>query len=162
MEMSGGSQRPRGTLCIPEGSRRRNTTHLRNTIRPKRPPSHIHRPDFRQPTEFTEGQLILEGDFNVPLIPSSDTLLGRSVISPSQRKEIINSLHKAQLIHIWRLQHSGERDYTFYSSLHKLYSRIDFFLIPHNYTPCPALRSAILLGRTMPPSPFHTPSTGDP
>lgn len=82
--------------------------------------------------EFTAGQLILGGDFNIPLIPSSDTSSGHSSVPPTHRKCIANSLHKAQLVDVWRLQHSGERDYTFYSQTHKLYSRIDYFLIPHN------------------------------
>lgn len=33
---------------------------------------------------------------------------------------------------MWRLHHSGERDYTFYSSPHKAYSRIDYFFVPHS------------------------------
>lgn len=82
--------------------------------------------------EFTAGQLILGRDFNVPLIPSSDTSSGHSSLPPTHKKRIANSLHKAQLVDVWRLQHSGERDYTFYSQTHKLYTRIDYFLIPHN------------------------------
>lgn len=78
--------------------------------------------------EFREGQLILGGDFNVPLIPSSDPSTGTSSVPPAHRK----ALHTAQLIDVWRLQHSGERVYTFYSSPHKLYTRIDFFMIPHD------------------------------
>lgn len=41
------------------------------------------------------------------------------------------TIHKAQLIDIWHLQHSGERYNTFYSTPHKLYLCIDYFLIPH-------------------------------
>lgn len=82
--------------------------------------------------EYKVGQLILGGDFNVPLAPSVDTSSGTSSLPHSHRKRIAQTLHNAHLIDIWRLQHSGERDYTFYSSPHKVYSRIDFFLLPHD------------------------------
>lgn len=82
--------------------------------------------------DFREGQLIMGGDFNTPLIPSIDTSTGKSSIPPNQLKRIAKTLHKSQLIDIWRLQHSGERDYTFYSHMHQVYTRIDYFLIPHS------------------------------
>lgn len=52
---------------------------------------------------FTEGQLVLGGDFNVPLIPSVDTSSTASSISPGLKKRIAHSLHKAQLVDVWRL-----------------------------------------------------------
>lgn len=81
--------------------------------------------------DFREGQLILGGDLNTPLIPSADTSSGKSSIPPNQLKKIAQTLQKSQLIDVWRLQHSGERDFTFYSNVHQLYTRIDYFLIPH-------------------------------
>lgn len=81
--------------------------------------------------ELREGQLIVGGDFNTPLIPSSDTSAGRTSIPPNQIKRIAKTLHKSQLIDVWRLTHPGERDFTFYSNVHQLYTRIDYFLIPH-------------------------------
>lgn len=50
---------------------------------------------------FTRGQLILGGDFNVPLIPSADTSSGTSSIPLSHLKRIARTLHRAQLIDIW-------------------------------------------------------------
>lgn len=64
---------------------------------------------------YKQGQLILGGDLNVPLIPSVDTSSGNSSSSPSSRKRITQALHGAQLTVVWRLQHSGERDYSFFS-----------------------------------------------
>lgn len=82
-------------------------------------------------TDFQEGQQILGGDCNVPLAPNVDTSSGSSSIPIRARKRIAKTLHETQLIDVWRLQHPSERDYTFYSPPHKLYTRIDYFLIPH-------------------------------
>lgn len=82
-------------------------------------------------SNFQEGQLILGGDFNTPLAPSVDTSSETSSISTKARKRIAKELHEAQLMDVWRLQHPGERNYTFCSPPHKLYTRIDYFLIPH-------------------------------
>ena len=81
--------------------------------------------------EFTEGHLIMGGDLNIPLDPKEDTSSGKSSTSFSVRNHIMQTLYKSQLIDIWRLLHNKERDYTFYSAPHKIYSRIDLFLIPH-------------------------------
>lgn len=45
--------------------------------------------------EFSEGQLILGGDFNVPLIPSVDTSSSSSSVS---WKWIAHYIHRAQLV----------------------------------------------------------------
>lgn len=72
--------------------------------------------------DFTEGHLILGGDFNVPLAPTEDTSSSTSSLRSSVHKSITRDLHNAQLIDIWRLHHSAP---------HKTYSHIDYFLIPH-------------------------------
>lgn len=82
--------------------------------------------------DFTEGHLILGGDFNVPLSPAVDTSSGTLSLRTSLHKRITRVLHEARLIDVWRLLHEGERDYTFFSPPHKTYSRIDFFLLPHS------------------------------
>lgn len=96
--------------------------------------------------DFKSGQLILGGDFNIPLIPSVDTRTGTSSIPTSPLKRIAKTLHRAQLIDVWRLQHSGERDYTFYSNPHKTYTRIYFFLISH--TQLHAVQNTVIGNRT--------------
>lgn len=58
--------------------------------------------------EFTESKLILSGDFNVSLIHSVDTSSGSFFVSPGSRKLIAQSIHRAQLVDVWRLQHLGK------------------------------------------------------
>lgn len=81
---------------------------------------------------FSEGQLIIGGDLNIPLLPTEDTSTGLSSTPRGTRKVIHSALHAAQLVGVWHPFHPGERDYTFYSRPHHAYSRIDYFSIPHN------------------------------
>lgn len=127
----------------------------------------IYAPNDRQDTfihatlsllmDFTEGHLIVGGDFNVPLVPTVDTSSGTSSLRNSVHKHISHDLHNAQLTDVWRLHHSGERDYTFFSSPHKTYSRIYYFLMDNwkRY-----MTRRISLGLTMLPSLCATPSHG--
>lgn len=80
---------------------------------------------------FSEGQLIVGGDLNIPLIPTEDTSTGTSSTSRGTHKIIHSVLHDTQLIDAWRLFHPGERDYMFFSRPHHSYSRIDYLMIPH-------------------------------
>lgn len=82
--------------------------------------------------DFIEGQLIIGGDLNIPLLPTEDTSTGSSSVSRGTCKGIHSTLHAAQLVDVWRLFHLGERYYTFFSRPHQAYSRIDLFLIPQN------------------------------
>lgn len=99
----------------------------------------IYAPNIDNPTFFANLEsklyllghhpIILGGDFNIVL----DNILDcsrptRSRITDSAQiiKRICSSLG---LKDVWRLQHPTERDYTFYSGAHKVYSRIDFLLI---------------------------------
>lgn len=80
---------------------------------------------------FTEGILILGGNFNLPLHASLDTSSGSTSVSLSAQRKIAKLLHDYQLVDIWRIQHLTERIYTFFSSSHQTYSRIDLFLLHH-------------------------------
>lgn len=81
--------------------------------------------------DFTEGQLVLGGDFNVHLLPLMDTSSRVSTVHPASNKRIMKALHKAQLMTFGARNILMRKTFTFYSSPHKSYSRIDYFLIPH-------------------------------
>lgn len=75
------------------------------------------------------------GDLNAPPIPSEDTSSGTSSVSPKIRKGISQAIAEARLVDIWRLLHPKEKDYSFFSNPHRVYSRIDVFFVPHKQLP---------------------------
>lgn len=76
------------------------------------------------------GVLICAGDFNT-VIDKRDTSNNKRTVTP-QNKILRKGLDEIGLLDIWRVLHPTERDYTFYSAPHKVYSRIDIFFIPKN------------------------------
>lgn len=88
--------------------------------------------------EIRNGQdypIVVGGDFNQIF----DMVLDRSRPSNlKQRKSVdilINICKDMGLVDIWRLLNPKGRDYTFYSANHKVYTRIDYFLISHSLIP---------------------------
>lgn len=77
--------------------------------------------------DFARGCIVLAGDFNILLEPLLDPSQGKSSISHRWQ------LHKAQLMDTLRIMHSRERDFMFYSRLHRSHLRIDYFFINHHY-----------------------------
>lgn len=74
-----------------------------------------------------EGILVCGGDLNVTL-KSLDTTSPRYQHKPLSR--FINTmLEEVGIIDIWRDVHPLDKDYTYYSGSHRIYSRIDYFLI---------------------------------
>lgn len=71
------------------------------------------------------------GDFNFYIVTGFDSRSSAQRTGNVQRKLLKNILHQNQLMDAWRIQHAKSRDYTFHSSVHGTYSRIDFFLVKH-------------------------------
>lgn len=59
--------------------------------------------------QFSEGQLIVGGDLNIPLTSAEDTSSGTSSTSRETIKCICSALHSAQLVYAWRLSPGGKR-----------------------------------------------------
>ncbi|CAH2306963.1 Hypothetical predicted protein [Pelobates cultripes] len=78
---------------------------------------------------FTEGILVFGGDFNIPLDPLIDTSTGRSSIPHSAIRTVHKALRDLRLVDSWRARHPDDRDYAYYSTIHKRYSRIDYVFI---------------------------------
>lgn len=77
--------------------------------------------------KLSQTNLVIGGDFNCVL----DAYLDRSSLkipSQSNSRNFLNAfVNNYSLIDIWRLMHPTDRDYTFHSHVHNVYTRIDFF-----------------------------------
>lgn len=88
-----------------------------------------------QLTSFQSGTLVVGGDFNVSLTPSLDTSSGSSCLTYRALHAIRSQLATLTLHDTWRMLHPNVKDYTYFSSLHQKYTRIDnFFLTQSDLT----------------------------
>lgn len=68
------------------------------------------------------------GDFNFVLDPMLDRQRQQKV--PVKSSETLNNLMKGyNLVDIWRLLHPTQKDFPYFSAVHKSYSRINYFFI---------------------------------
>lgn len=79
----------------------------------------------------SQGTLICAGDFNMVMNGNLDTTNIKRAVSP-QNKLMKRGLNEAGLSDIWRDLHPLDKDYTFYSAPHAVYSRIDYFFMSQN------------------------------
>lgn len=99
----------------------------------------IYGPNFDDPNFFrkvfdllpdpSSTNIIIGGDFNCYLdayLDRSSTQAPHILHSVSTLNHLCKSLN---LVDIWRLQNPSARDYSFFSSVHKSYTRIDYFLV---------------------------------
>lgn len=81
--------------------------------------------------------LIVGGDFNLVLDLVLDRFPSRADISLTNSAIVLNDLMASlDLVDIWRLKYSTDKQYTFFSQVHKSYSRTDFFLIDSKIISC--------------------------
>lgn len=77
-------------------------------------------------------QSIIAGYFNCLL----DPLMDKSPVErqpPTKRARVVAKLcEEMGYLDIWRITHPGERDFTFFSNVHKSSSRIDYFFVPES------------------------------
>uniref|UniRef100_A0A803KEP9 Reverse transcriptase domain-containing protein n=1 Tax=Xenopus tropicalis TaxID=8364 RepID=A0A803KEP9_XENTR len=82
-------------------------------------------------SEIEEGTLIVGGDLNVALEPILDTSTGHSSMPYKKIESLKKMLRTHTLIDTWRLTNPTSRNYSFYSPVHDVYSRIDYIFIRH-------------------------------
>lgn len=81
---------------------------------------------------FKKGKVIL-ADFNYCMDPGVDSSPHALGNENHQLKKVKKKLYQSQMVNIWRLQHPSIRDYTFYSPVHRTYSRLDYIMVDHRW-----------------------------
>lgn len=80
-------------------------------------------------SHFREGQLILGGDFNISPDPKLDTSAGRSTHSFAFLKHFRKTLQSHHLVDCWRVLHSTDKDFSYYSATHAVYTSTDMVMM---------------------------------
>uniref|UniRef100_A0A8C5N056 exodeoxyribonuclease III n=1 Tax=Leptobrachium leishanense TaxID=445787 RepID=A0A8C5N056_9ANUR len=81
----------------------------------------------------TDSLVVVGGDLNATPVPAIDRggpTPGATHTGTPQDKQLARFLTDTHLLDVWRLQHPGEHDFTFFSHPHSSHSRIDLFLLP--------------------------------
>ncbi len=78
--------------------------------------------------DFCNSTTALRGDLNLALNPQVDKN-GKINLPKKSVFTLLKLMQAFRLLDIWRTLHSDVTDYTFYSSRHQTFSRIDLFLI---------------------------------
>lgn len=99
----------------------------------------IYGPNIDDPSFFSkffdvlqDGQnsnIIIGSDLNCYLDPYLDRLSSRPPPNTTSVKVLNIVIKSKNLVDIWRIQDPTWKDYSFYSHVHKSYSRIDYFLV---------------------------------
>lgn len=79
--------------------------------------------------EFREGLLVLGGDLNMSPDPSLDTSHTRSPHSFAFLKHFRKTIQSHLLLDCWRVLLPSDRDFSYYSKVHDVYTRIDHIYV---------------------------------
>ena len=82
-----------------------------------------------------EGPYIIGGDFNCTLNPILDRSSQKDASHGKTRKLLNNYIHDLRLIDIWRTLNPSKRQYSYFSSIQKTQSHLDYFLISMELQP---------------------------
>uniref|UniRef100_A0A8C5LYI8 Reverse transcriptase domain-containing protein n=1 Tax=Leptobrachium leishanense TaxID=445787 RepID=A0A8C5LYI8_9ANUR len=120
-----------GRLLVVKGHIANTLYTFANLYAPNRAQHRFIATCLRKVMGFTEGTLIMGGDFNVPLSPLVDTSKGTASHPSHILRSIGRTLHTHRLVDCWRATHPEGRDYTFFSRPQQSYSRLDYFFMQH-------------------------------
>ena len=109
-----------------------NSTYtIVNIYAPNKNPHQFIQKVIKMARKIQKGCLIICGDFNAPLDPDMDT----SRKGKTPRKGLADIFLIEDLYDPWRCLHTTEKDFTFFSNVHKSYSRLDYFITDKNLLP---------------------------
>ncbi len=119
-----------GRFIMIKGKLDQKEVTLLNVYAPPCSSREFHKKIFDLLAFESAGVIICAGDFNMILNPGLDITNHKRTITTTERW-IKKRIQDLGLIDVWRHFHNRDRQYTFYSSRHNVYSRIDY-LFMHN------------------------------
>ena len=102
---------------------------LINIYAPPESEKHFYKTLFDIISLETEGILICGGDWNLVLNHNLDTTSTTKSSKIHLSRYLNTTLTEVGIIDVWRETHPLERDYTYYSAPHLVYTRIDYFFM---------------------------------
>lgn len=92
-------------------------------------PSFFHN-FFSTLSAYSDKTLIVGGDFNIALNPQIDRVSKTSSHRPWESVDLVQQyMSDFGLCDAWRMSHPALKEYTFFSTVHHSYSRLDYFLV---------------------------------
>lgn len=102
---------------------------LINIYAPPESEKHFYKTLFDIISLETEGVLICGGDWNLVLNHNLDTTSTTKSSKIHLSRYLNTTLTELGIIDVWRETHPLERDYTYYSAPHLIYTRIDYYFM---------------------------------
>lgn len=123
---------PEGRFLFLKGKLGGKVMTLANVYCPNKNPTVSLKQVLDNLMEFKTGEVVLAGDFNFCLNPVLDSTSRAQGTSGVQLKKIGRKLHQCHIMDVWRVQHAKVNDYTFFSPVHRTYSRLDYIMADHS------------------------------
>lgn len=123
---------PLGRYLLVSGTINLFSLTLLNIYGPNTDETNFFRKVFDLLPDDSDSKILIAGDFNCCLDPFLDRSSTRPAPEIASVKLLNNLLKTRNLVDIWRIQHPSSKEYSFYSNVHKSYSRIDYFLTSSN------------------------------
>lgn len=120
---------PNGRYIMITGNIHSFPVTLLNVYGPNTDDPKFFREVFDLIPDLSTTNLIMGGDFNCYLDPYLDRLSSRIPPAIASVQMLNNLIKSRNMVDIWRLQHPTDKDYSFFSHVHKSYTRIDYFLV---------------------------------
>ena len=73
--------------------------------------------------------LIFGGDLNLTISPSLDKSNPKALTSSNMARALITLTNQIDCVDAWRFRHPTTKEFSFYSTVHRTYSRIDFYFL---------------------------------
>ena len=77
--------------------------------------------------DISQTHLIIGGDFNTTLDPYLDRYSTGNIVRNASSETLNAFIENTNIVDLWRIKNPTSRGYSFYSPVHRSYSRIDFF-----------------------------------